>query len=337
MSDYARHFKIFNAQPTDELVEKRTRNITDLGSAFRKKADVTSVLDLASDITAGFSAGRLASELREQVAKVIVKSSPAFVPDEHELEVLACGAMSAIQHLRTMKSATSSISLNDLFAAALFSGLSYQEPLAEPRLEALRQDLLSSAQNVVDERAENARVRLKVPDAGLSPEQLTAQDVNRVINDAVGALRANASMDREELDLLWWVLSDRSEVLQVRFSDRKDFATYIVGALELAEKTRHLPAQAHFQLALRHAQQHDAVDIGEVIASISEQKNAIKSKFLDGNEWPSKYPSILPLLGALLQEEVDSASSVANVKRSTADWIGRALLESCVARCASSL
>ena len=90
MTDIAIHIRIFCAQPSDELVAKRTKAIRELCDSFKKRSNSNLILQLAADIATGIQRRALAGELREHVARAISKHSTAFVADGNELELLTC-------------------------------------------------------------------------------------------------------------------------------------------------------------------------------------------------------------------------------------------------------
>ena len=96
--------------------------------------------------------------------------------------------------------------------------MTFQTPQKETKLEILRTELLQQCQRVVLTRAEAARKRNKVPDVRFDePEELNAKNIGEAfkngLKDTFNALSVNAAIDREEIDLLWWVLAKSPLVL----------------------------------------------------------------------------------------------------------------------------
>jgi hypothetical protein len=332
MNDFARHYRIFTAQSTDDLVEKRTRAISELTQAFKRKTDASAVLQLAKDLIEGLSLGKLPLAICEQVAKAISKPSPSFVPEENELEVLVCALLAALQYLRTTKPAGAMPSTHDLFACALLSGLEFQVPLAESRLEVLRLEIRDAAAEFLRKRAEDGRKRLRVPDVAVptSTEGLSATTVNAAIKDTIDALRTNERLDREELDLLWWVLSDWSELLGAHFSRCPGPSGLVACGLEAAGKLKHLPAEAHFQLVLRHAIPGQQSNLQELLDAVSNDLSSLRREHETSASLVISHRVLFPLLAALV--EGTSAGVSAVIQRTNAEWARRSLLESVLAR-----
>jgi hypothetical protein len=329
VNEFAKHFRIFNAQPTDDLVEKRIRAVTELTQTFKRKTDASVILQLANDLVDGVVLGALPSSMREQVAKSISKTSPSFVPEGNELEVMVCGLVAALQYIRSAKLVSG---VQDLFAGALLSGLKFQVPLGESRLEALRREISDAAAEHLRKRAEDRRERRKVPDVALasSPVGLSAAEVNNALKETVDALRANEGLDREELDLMWWVLADWSELLSAHFSRRADLAGLVAGGLEAAGKLKHLPAEAHFQLILRHAVPGQQSNLHELLDAVSNDLGLLRQELEATAAVASSHRALFPLLTALV--DGTSVGPTADVQRSHAEWARRSLLERILVR-----
>ena len=152
---------------------------------------------------------------------------------------------------------------------------------------------------------------------------------------AVANLRANAAVDREELDILWWVLSDRSTLLDRRLSTEKNAAAAAAASgLDVGRLLRRIPATAHHHLAMRNVPNGKAMTLPGFVGAIGGDKDALFSPF-KGNSDITACPAVFPFLHALQTGSANSAN--AKVKRSLEDWSGRALLESAISHLGSHL
>src|SRR5208282_3106954 len=139
MVDIATHVRIFEMAPTDDLVEKRTAAVKELAIRFSQRETVPKILQLANDLSVGIARkGKIPDALAAEIGAAIKEQSVAFVLSGQEIQVLACALMGALQVLEAAKPSSGSWSKHDVLAAGLWSALSFQPALSEPKLEALR-------------------------------------------------------------------------------------------------------------------------------------------------------------------------------------------------------
>lgn len=343
MVNIAKHVRIFIAEPSDDLVDKRTTAIATLTAALGKKVRQPEILQLANSVTTGVvDLSRLGASLATEVEAAIKERSTAFDRDGNELEILVCLLLALCQQLENHEAGPTSQSLNETQAAALWSALSFQPPRAEPKLEALRSELMAKAQCLVLTLGENGRRRLEVPDFSVindadegeeeEGEESVEEDFAQFKEDfmagtkaTIAALRLNANLDREELDLLWWALGDWSDLLDKRLSSLPAPIAAVTCGIEIGRALRKLPATAHKHLALRNIVDDAAsLSLSEVVESIGAQKEQLLSAFAN-QQWISEFPAVFPLLHALQTGETSAEGS--DQKRSLRDWGARALLE----------
>lgn len=107
---------------------------------------------------------KLSTVLATEVEAAIKERSTAFDRDGNELEVLICLLLAMYQRLENHEADATSQSSNESRAAAVWSALSFQPSRSEPKLEALRDELMAKAQALVLASGESSRKRLEVPD-----------------------------------------------------------------------------------------------------------------------------------------------------------------------------
>lgn len=334
MSDIAKYVRIFDPAPSDDLVEKRTSAINDMKDEYISKiAPVNDILAIANDVAFALTTnGSLPADLPNKVEEAIRKFSPAFVRDGHENEMLVCILISLLLHVKNAKPSTGTLLRTDVLAAGLWSALSFQPARPDPKLEALRQDMLKSCQTLILASADSARNRLSVPDFSVSPTAEIGAFVTSFqpgTEKTIAALRANAILDREEIDLLWWLLSDWSEMLEERISTLPAEAAAVLRGIEVGEKLRKLPAEAHKHLVLRNVSADTHLSLPELVASLGERRIRIAEKIaVNRVSMLSLCPAVFPLLSALHTGKTEVAGS--DVTRSMRDWSARALLEASI-------
>ncbi len=338
MVDIALYVRIFEPDPSDEFVEKRTQVINELAEIFAKRTTVSPILSLASSLAESIAVGgSLPSALANDIAEVIRKYSPAFIREGHELQLIVCAAMAATQTIEAAKPSVGRWSSRDVFALGLWSSLTVQDPREEPKLEALRRDLLGKAKDLVATSALSARQRATVPDfsptltEGETGAEL-AKKLKAGIDKTVDALRTNAAIDREELDFLWWFLGDWSSLLECNLSPAESPGRAMAFAIEAATRLRRLPGDAHKNVLLRHISAGKVLTLTDLLSSLGSDRLKLASAF-EGNAILAAAPAVFPLLTAIGSGKI--AIPDGNVAKDLRDWAARAFLEAGILQIAS--
>ncbi|WP_457328585.1 GTPase-associated system all-helical protein GASH [Rhizobacter sp. P5_C2] len=328
MTDLATYVRIFDPKPTDDLVSKWSLAVDDLGKYYLKMLTIDAILAGAEEAAAATADGALPASLAVKVEEILCQHSPSFVRVGHELELQVCLMMGLRRHIRTASQAAASAPRARLLAWALWSALSDQACLPEPRLEDLRGALMAECESVVANGAEEARVRQRVPDFANSISE--SADHAALIKafrpgttSTVNALRANAALDREELDLLWWVLSDWSDILKRRLSTAPAQAAAVASGMEIGLRLRRLPASAHRHLTLRVVTVDDALTLAQLLAALGAEHAPIAAA-LSTLDRPTRFPRVFPMMLAM---KTGNAGREPAPSRSLRDWSARSLLE----------
>jgi len=343
MTTIATHIRIFDAEPTDDLVTKRTVAIGQISEALKKQTSVDELLQTANDLARAVEHKGVFSEtLGKEIEEAIAKSAVSFVAEKNGTQMVTCGMLGALQAIDANPGNSSNLLISDVLALGLWSALGFQKPSTNAKLEALRTELLNKAHGVVLKRASLSRKRMDVPDMKFAAPADGSEpvSVDTSFADAtratVEALRANAAVDREELDLLWWVLSDRSELLKRHLSTEKNSTTRaIASGIEAGHLLRRMPSEAHLHLVLRNVGADDATSsLTDVIKAVADDRQALVAPY-GGQQIVLACPAVFPLLNGL--RNGTSSDGHAKQKRSLEDWAARALLESSILQVTSHL
>lgn len=331
MTNIAHHIRIFEASPTDDYVTKRMAVVSALADNFKKRQSYADLFALASDIAIVFSPrAHLSDAIAMQVANAISKESPSFDKDERQEEINVCAALGGLSWLASAGNSAGIPSRADIFAMAAWSALSFQKASTHAKLEALRQELIEVARELVLGSAETARQRTNVVDAAFSlADGEQAPQVEKKIRDtvvkAINALRVNAALDREEIDVLWWALGDWSTTRGKRFSELSAEEAILAGAVELTKLLKRLPADVHRHLMMRHvANTAQKRDLPGFLEKLGDTRGIVAAAF-QGNALLGPNPHVFPLLSALSSQ--DHKASGVKISRSLDEWGARALLE----------
>ena len=188
-----------------------------------------------------------------QVENAIKKYSPSFVRDDRGLEMGVCAAMAVVQlfNSSSRRKARDGLTASDVLAVALWSAASFLPPCNEPKLEKFRVLAVDAARNCILNTSLETRARRDVPALGsFGGKGTTCEEFEQAIAPTVDALRINAALDREEIDLLWWVLGGTSEILGQSLLSLSPEVRVVVTGVEMGALMRALPTQSHRNLAL---------------------------------------------------------------------------------------
>lgn len=249
--EHNRHLRIVNPAPSDDFVGRRKEAIAKVSARIRRKTSQADHLALARELVSVLALGEMGDSERVAVGDAITKAAPSFVDDgakSNEIGIVfALGCAEAIDILPTANGAGQMAFL----AAAIYSGLSYLSPLADPQREALRSEITDLARRKSSKSPIGLRTRRAVS-APVTPENY---------GDAIQALADNAKWDREEIDLLWWVTNDWSVVADRRVSEMAPEMACVISAIETSGLFSGPAAQAHRDIATQH------------VASLDEMKS----------------------------------------------------------------
>lgn len=336
MVDLALICRIFDPTPTDDLVTKRKQGIESLQKAWTRKKNVNDLLRLAAGVAEGLQdPAALPQAIAVDAITHLGELSPALIHKGHELEVAVCSAAAVLGWIES-SSPNEAVPLltSACVASALWCALSMQRPSSNLKLEELRGQVLLVSRNHVLACALSTRIRKAVPafsvtlkeDEELSDQQLIVK-IKTAADASFSALRENAIRDREETDLLWWVLSDYSETFERPFSALSPELRAIARALEISKLMRRLPTESHKHLALRQVPETELMTFSALVASFGSERSKVAS-IQSQTEIVAAFPRVFPLLGAISSDTnaIDEA-----FKLTLETWTTHVLLEACIA------
>jgi hypothetical protein len=190
----------------------------------------------------------------------------------------------------------------------------------------------------IEKSASASRLRTQIGDFKCPiPKDSNAASIKEAVDegakDVIASLRSNAVLDREEIDFLWWVLSDWSVALSQRYSAPADKeAAAIAAGLEAGSMLRRMPAEAHKQLVHRLVAGNEKHTLGELI-KLLEPRLAALTNAVPNNEVITQCPQVFPLIAALKAGKVEN-NGKSKVKHTLEEWASRALLEASILRLA---
>lgn len=331
MADVAKYIKIFNTSPDDTYVSKRVTAINAIETAIKKKTLTNDIIGFANQLIIALETPSNSSVVINDVAvAALKKSSTSFVADEEQLQMLTCTLLATLQFLEKAKGYKHIASPEFILAIALWSGLSFQKPIAKKeRLEALRSELLTTAAKMVEDVSLTSRDRkktvLRTPLTVPSPDTFGAfiPMVESTYGNLIDAMRTNAHLDREEIDILWWVIGGWSNTCRVQISNLNPVQTAMVAAFEIGGLLKRFPANAHTHLACRGVQHTDEFSGAEILQHMGDISSLIAND-LNPKDVIKDHSKIFIVCNLII--DGTNASDLKH-KRPISEWAARLLLE----------
>ena len=335
MSRVAVHMRIANLNVTNEEVVSRQQAVSALVANWKRLGNQNELAAKANEIAAALSGdGIPPAALGEEVEQAIQKSAPAYICGERPLDVGICAALAALA-LVAYGDEQSRTSAHDMFAAILWSALAYQPVLGDARREALRVELRDACRKRCVDAAESTREREDVEEfdeTSSDAEEDAAEgilEVKRAAADAIGSLKRNAILDREELNFLWWAQLNRNRLLKKPLAVIPEPVRLVACAIEGAQYLNAFPAEVHRELVLRTLDADPKFNHEGLLKQIGADREALNGVFGEV-EIVGRLPEAFPLLYSLRAGEASEAG--ATVVRSSSEWALRALHEGAIAR-----
>ena len=329
--DIAKCVRIFEPEPDDDFVTKRVAAIKDLRTAFLKKRNISELMAIGSGVCEVFRDPPLILDaLAPQVEAAIKKYSASFVRDGRDLEIWVCAAAAVVQAVEISTKVQNGLSVSDVLAVALWSAVSFLPSCNAPKLEEFRALAVDAARNRILNTSLETRARRDVPALGaFGGEDTDPESFASAVAPTIDALQINAALDREEIDLLWWVLGGASEIFGRPLQLLSQEARAVTTGVEIGALMRALPTQSHRNLALRGLEEAGPLPLPQLLAALGEDRLVVASSFKD-ESLIDDAPLVFPLLSAVRSGE--GTGPGADLPRSLSEWGARALLERAVLR-----
>lgn len=327
MADLAKYIRIYDAAPDDDTVTKREAAIKDAVTSLRKSNTSTiALVALGAAAARSFGGGTTPDPLGTVVTTAIKSKASSFIDEGRELEIAVISAI-AVMEMLDGPDVGNNVSIKDILAATLWSALAFQQPIENPKHEQLRQDLLTAARDRSTSRAELSRKRTtykEVPeftdDDGDGWKKTLAS-----ARTAIGALETNSTLDREEINILWWALGGRSHTTGQAYDKLQPPVRGLVRGLELGMLVRRLPSESLKSLALTDVPETETLSLAELLASTEDVLEKVRAK-MPARNTVTAHPIVFPLLSTLLTGDAQVGGD-----RTGDQWCNRALLEASLA------
>lgn len=332
MSSMAEYARILSTGIDDDWVVKRKQASAKITEWYRGLTTLDA-LTVASAMSSAILGTSLPNQFAAKGEATIQEYAPSFLRDGEngDLEILVV-MLSAAVDLVGEENPDRGWTGQQALAAGLWSALWFQKPLTQAKLEKLRTDLLKVSRDRVLAVANSSRLRRPIPQVGpvnIAQDSPSGQKVNtafaRAVQPLLEALMENATLDREELDFAWWLLSDRSDTLDKPFKKFENGARAIITGFDAALRLKKLPADAHRHMVQRNIDDDEEMSLADILKALGSDQAKIASVVQSPLE---NLTSVFPLLASI--QTGHSTELIAGQKFGAREWAAKSLLESAI-------
>jgi hypothetical protein len=300
--------RIADTQPSDEKVQKRTESAQDAEASLRDNRAL--LLDSLQGIVAGFTSTRFTQESEAVVLLIKAIKDHGALPHDLKENAVELRAVAAIAVGELLTQHPEGVATNEavLAALAIRAALSLRPAATEKHIKWMLDTLLDASDDVLQAAA---RLRRKRGTPALQKlaaikESTPTTDLWAVVvpsvKSALQEATAQAAIDGEEIETLWWMFSAYSEVGKKPLADLEPVAAAFCSGIELAQRGLLPPSLSAVAMVKR------AVESGReaaTLAPISLQDSAkhLSDRMLNtlspvsGSvaDAISSYPALLPI------------------------------------------
>lgn len=296
--------RLINLNPTDEMISRRKAIVGGVLKTLESEQDVGDVLRLVSAAMTGLSPEIIADVEYAQILTVVTKEHHQAFPsllseNTLDLQLTAC---LAIGELLTRKHGKGIWKEPQTAVAGLcLSSVGLMQPGTGLHLKSVHEALLAASRDLLARSAKTARKRPEFDSTDLddlSPPGDVAgfwSQLKPVLETALKTVTRASAIDREELEVLWWLYNDESATFAKRISEMSAYDVAFGAAIELVDRAL-CPAPASLNSIVQ----------GLVARAANKPPAAGKTLKSIIGAWPND------IVGALVPKEEDSTSLVTN-------------------------
>ena len=327
MNDTEMYVLIFDPDPSDDFIIGRGNAIRELRSRLLKRRNLKDLILTVSGVCEAFcDPFSMPDTIVRDVQLAIERTEGTVLPGSRRLELGVCAVAAVIQSMASERPPVTADrwSVPDVIAGCAWSGLSFLPNCSAPKIEVLRRHAIHTARDRICTTGPAARVRHDVSSTnmfkGMSPSRNAYASAVRSIAD----LQINATLDREEIDVLRWVTNRVSVVHGKKLTSLSLESRVITSGLELGAITRVPPVQAHRNQLSCHSGQGDPLSLTELLERLGDDRIKI-AQSLSGSSLLKKASVVFPLLSSICSGQASGPGSA--LRRPLEEWGVRALFE----------
>jgi hypothetical protein len=350
LSKTVEFLRIADLHPTDEKIRKRQESASGLLPDISGKESPVMLLDFLQGVIGGFESPQFSSD-GPAVSHLVetIRANDATIPgdlSENAVELRALAAITVGELLGKQAAKPSDDAI--LAAMAIVSGLALRPATTSKHLRFVLETLFGASIKLLSTAAELRRqtsntATLKLQALEKPAEEDVWTSIVPVIRSAINEVSSREKVDREEIEILWWMFSGFSETEQISLTELSPVAAGVCAGIELAQRSIVPPPPAAAALVKRSVEagrKQQALAVVTLQDALTEWTPTMFERFIpaEGNaaQIAARYPSILPLSFACRSlretsklEKVVAAKTGVPLNRSLspADWGAQVLRE----------
>lgn len=251
--------RLVHPDPTDGMVAIRKAIVTGILSSFDSTKDVNEAIQMVSAAITGLNPSIQADVTFAATLTEITKKHHQAFPsslNENALD-LQLSASLAVGEVLTRKPSTSAWGESiDLIAGLTISASQLQPTAAGIHLKEVQDTLVARANEHLASQAIQARERPEYDSEQFKALTAPAGDVptfwnqlKPVLENVLESIATASSIDRDELEVLWWLYNDTSATFSKKLSDLTAFDVALASSLELVDRAL-CPAPASLKIII---------------------------------------------------------------------------------------
>jgi hypothetical protein len=306
--------RIADPQPTDDKVRRRTDSSSELVRQISSDGNRKILLSMVQGIVGGFDKPPFAQDSPAVTAIIkTIKDKDTTLPvdlKDNALELQAVTAI-ALGELLNRKGNGEEKEARLFASLAIQSALSIKPESTKKHIRYVHEILLSHADRVLQVRGKNRRVGGTEALAALDEidETTPSTDLWEIVvpalRAAIAEVTAQAAIDREEIETLWWMFAAHSDIANKKFSELTPAEAALCCGIELAKRSLLPPASSSAEMVKRMITgDRDPASLGPLtIKELAEGWPASMRRHLSPSdaglsEAVTYIPAILPLTWA---------------------------------------
>jgi len=352
--------RIADPQPNDEKVRKRKDAANQLLGSLIAAENRNAILDCVQGIVSGFDKHPFTNDSPTVglVLKAIKEFDTALPEDvtENALELRALAAIAVGELVANTGKAAGTVSQGLLAALSLRSALSLRPAAKDKYLHWILETLLDASDQHLRLAAQRARKRSTTAQQQFNKikESSDAAEVWKILTPLKAALKeaaAQESIDREEIDTLWWMFEAYSDLGGKPVIELTPSEVPLCVGVELAKRALLPPSPSAIGMVKRAVEsgrkQSDlaGLTIQKMLTDSPENaRNALCTTDSDVEGIVAGHPALLPVSwackrlqdvaeGAKLGKEFTTATGIpVNQGRSATEWAQQGFREKIIHR-----
>ena len=308
----AEWYRVVNPRPDDETIKKRKLAVTELIERLSAADDYQLLVACAAGVANGFESGfNQDSPLVQAVFECISSHQPAFIGDlsENALEYRVCCAI-ALGEILTRDEAEGEVPQEDaqLAGSLVVSAMGMRSKVTKRYLQIVLQDLEDIAFSALERAAAARRQRQGLNLQGLDNLEVPGdiptfwQNLLPQLKACIKNLEQNAAMDREELDVLWWLYNGFSETVDQPLIALAPGAAALCCAAEVVNRVISPPLETVRQMVLhasekgRKKSELSALPLEQIVGQWEDRIwNLLAPTDADLGQLAQDFPALFPL------------------------------------------